>query len=791
MNRPRLKAHLSPQVLGDRVFLITEDRHYVVQGGPAVQVLAFLDGRHTLADIVEKLDGALSFAGVLGALAKYQRFGHLADGRPDLPEAQLAAWDARGLDPETAVRALAAAPVAVVTAGEVDPAPFLRALAAAGLPARQRAAAEIATEAAGTTDATAAELVLVLCDDYLDDTLGALDDRLRAAGRSWLLVKPIGDEVWLGPLFVPDPPATQAVQAVQAVQDGAPEQDPATAATGCWHCLAARLEGNRPVEQYLRTWSTDGTRGLRRARAATAASVDTAAGLVAALLTELAGTGRVPSVHGTLVSLDSRTLATERHAVVRRPQCPHCGDARLLLDRLARIELASSAVNFATDGGHRTVRPEDTQRRLDKHVSRITGVITHLQLLNGTDNGVTYSYFSGHNFAVAHNLDALRRNVRGISGGKGRTEVQAKVSAMCEAVERYSGVWRDDRPTITASYAQLGPERAVPMAELLLFSEKQHREAAAWNRTDAGRLQQVPQVCPDGTEIAWTAAWSLTEERERLVPAVYAWFGHPDLYDFNICFTDGNGHAAGNTLPEAILQGFCELVERDAVSLWWYNRIARPGFDLDSLNDPYITTLREHYASIDREVWVLDITTDLGIPTFVAVSRRTDRPVEDVILGFGAHLDPRIAVVRALTEANQFLPSVTMRKPDGSTFYWEEDPQTLEWLQNVRVAEEPWLLPHPGLDKRRLTDYPELHTGDAAQDVRNCVELVREHGHEFLVVDQSLPDIELHVAKVIVPGLRHFWRRLGAGRLYDAPVRLGWIDQPVAEEDLNPRSVFF
>jgi ribosomal protein S12 methylthiotransferase accessory factor len=47
------------------------------------------------------------------------------------------------------------------------------------------------------------------------------------------------------------------------------------------------------------------------------------------------------------------------------------------------------------------------------------------------------------------------------------------------------------------------------------------------------------------------------------------------------------------------------------------------------------------------------------------------------------------------------------------------------------------------------------------------------------------------VARVVVPGLRHFWRRLGPGRLYDVPVRLGWLAAPVAEAQLNPLSMFF
>jgi ribosomal protein S12 methylthiotransferase accessory factor len=64
-------------------------------------------------------------------------------------------------------------------------------------------------------------------------------------------------------------------------------------------------------------------------------------------------------------------------------------------------------------------------------------------------------------------------------------------------------------------------------------------------------------------------------------------------------------------------------------------------------------------------------------------------------------------------------------------------------------------------------------------------------GLEVLAIDQSQPDVELAVARVVVPGLRHFWRRTAPGRLYDVPVQLGWLAEPLREEDLNPTSIFF
>ena len=85
-----------------------------------------------------------------------------------------------------------------------------------------------------------------------------------------------------------------------------------------------------------------------------------------------------------------------------------------------------------------------------------------------------------------------------------------------------------------------------------------------------------------------------------------------------------NGCAAGNTLEEAIIQGFLELVERDAYAIWWYNRLQRAEVDLDKLGDSYIRDLRAHFAALGHGLWVLDVTSDLSIPVVIAVSHWTE-----------------------------------------------------------------------------------------------------------------------------------------------------------------------
>jgi ribosomal protein S12 methylthiotransferase accessory factor len=745
--RPRFKAHLTVRVVGtDKVFLVAEDGHHLVRGEAAAAVVPYLDGHHTTAQIVDRVRGRVSFADCVAALTSYHRFGHITgtlDGALSRPIA--AAWEARGVDPTMAAERLAHGQVRLAVVGAVDTGPTAAALEAAGLRVHQ-----VPWQQLADVDSTAA---VVLTDEYLDGRLADVDAAMRRRGRPWLLAKPTGTEMWLGPYFRPGH-------------------------TGCWHCLSERLDGNRPVGQYLRRVTRDST-PIRASVAALPSFLGVAAHLVAgAVATVVAGAS--PVLEGRLVSLDTVTLAAEHHQLVKQPQCRACGDAALWRpDDEVRVH------PDPVDASFRVMPAEKTLARLDKHVSRLLGAVTKVHRV--PSDPLVHSYVAGHNFAVqADNIDGLRRTLRGQSGGKGRTDTQAQASAVCEAIERYCGVWRPERPTTVASYADLGPERTVDIGDVLLFSPAQYAHRTG---CDHGRLHRVPMPLEPSRPIAWSAGWSLTTERVRLLPAAYAWFGHPDLRRDPFCFPDANGNAAGNTVAEAVLHGFLELVERDGVALWWYNRVQRPAVDLD--DDPYANRLREFYAGQGRELWVLDLTADLAIPTFAAVSRRVDHPVEDVLLGFGAHLDARLALSRALTELNQFLPAVSGRGADGAADYHEDDPATLTWWRDIRVADQPWLLPDPAAKPSRLDSFPHRPGRDLADSVRTCVESARAAGLEVIVFDQSRPDIELAVVKVVVPGLRHFWRRLGPGRLYDVPVALGWLDTATAEADCNPLSVFF
>lgn len=760
MERPRLKANFTTKVdAADRVFLIAENRHAVIAGRGPVTVLPYLDGHHTIAQIAEAVGAELSLPETIGAIRKFEAFGRLADGRPELPEHEIAYWDALGIDPGQAKAALRAATISVVALDRAPEHSVITALVAEGMTVSRCSV----TEAAERDDT----LIVVIVDDYLDPRLDELDRMLALRPRPWLLAKASSRAIWLGPLM----------------EHGR---------TGCWCCMAQRLAANRQVERYI-----TGDRGagpIRLPHSQPVASATVLAGLLATEIATMAVTGSSPNLDGRMITVDLEQLATVEHELVRRPQCERCGDPELIRGRDPKVTIASRRLARDIEGGLRARPTGEVYQQLRRHISPIIGAVTWLTPFSEVDNGLIYCYRAGHNFAMIRNdIVRLRRNLRGQSGGKGRTDLQARVSGLAEAIERYSGLWRGDEPVRHASFAELGPDNAVHPSELTLFSDRQYEQREALNADPANRLHVVPGRLAHDRPVDWTACWSMTRDQIRYVPSAYAWFGHPELeHDAYYCYADSNGNAAGSTREDAILQGFLELVERDAVALWWYNRIRRPAFDLDELHDPYVDRLRAFYAGIGRSLWMLDITNDLGIPVIAAVSHRPGHPVQDILVGFGAHFDPQIAAARALTEVNQFFPMVRDRDASGETLYLDDDIAMMSWLREAKIEAEPWLTPASDQPARCPASYRWPEFEDLAEAVTLCVDVASKAGlDEFLVLDQTQPDLDLSVVKVIVPGLRHFWRRLGPGRLYTVPVRLGWQDRPAREEEMNPRSMFF
>lgn len=753
---PRFKPHLRVEVVeGEGAFVLSGTGQTLLRGRLYEQVLPWVGEGRTADDICDLLEGRVSAAEVYYVLAQLEQKGYLR-GEEGVQDDESAWWWSRGVDPRDATARLASSPVVIHSLG-VDPRPLRSLLEAMRV---------------SLADPDGDGRIVALVDDYRRPGLAEINKEALERGRPWLLVRPVGRQVWVGPLFRPG-------------------------VTGCWECLADRLRANSPVDTYLD--SLGGHAGRPRAvfrpfdAAATAASLSVAWGLAAEAITRWIVQGELPEVEGKVQTLDLANWKIESHTMVRLPCCPACGDRPAKPTSDPRpLRIASHPIARAGDAGYRTTSPEETIRKYGHHVSPITGAVTMLERIGpdagAAQDGATHVYIAGHNLARRHrSLAHLRGDLRNRSSGKGTTDAQARASGLCEGLERYSGVFRGDEPRRRATQQRLGSD-AIPPAVCLLFSERQYRERDTWNARKS-HYHFVPIPLDPDAEIDWTPAWSLSRGEPRYLATAFCYYNVPQPGSEPFCLGDSNGCAAGNTIEEAILQGFFELVERDAVALWWYNRARRPEVDLASFDDPYLHRIRADLAARGRDIWVLDLTTDLEIPVFAALSRETDGGEQRIMPGFGAHTDARVALLRAVTEMNQMLANLPERgAPPGAGAV--DDAETLEWLQTATVDNQPYLLPDAGSPPATARSFVGRTTNDLAEDIQMCRALVESRGMELIVLDQTRPEIGLPVVKVVVPGLRHFWARFAPGRLYDVPVRLGWQTRATTEGELNPIPMF-
>ena len=592
------------------------------------------------------------------------------------------------------------------------------------------------------------DLTVTLVNDYLDERLADVNRQHLSDRSPWLLAQPSGIFPLVGPVFRP--------------RDGA-----------CWVCLAERMKRNREIKAML-------NRAQARCIALSALTRNPVGSsgieLAAVEIAKAIATDFRTDLRDHVVSLDLSGATVVKHYVSTRPQCPACGRKELRDPGRTPVplELGPGGKLVMTSGGYRTVSSRATVARYRKHVSPLCGVVSRLDRVEA-DIPLNTNFYATHNYsAPAETVNELRAGLGGGSFGKGSTAEQGEASALMEAMERYSGVFQGDEIRVTRRFADFPPGDAILPNDVMLFSDKQYRHPRA-SMADHHEAHPTPPPFDRSAEIEWSPVWSLRDERFKYVPTGLLYVFYRGSGAERLA-ADTNGCAAGNTIEEAIVQGFLELVERDSYAIWWYNRLRRPEVDLSQFDDSYIRELKAQLAETGRRVWVLDVTNDLGIPSYVAISHWEKDSQEGVEFGSGSHFDPRIALLRALTELNQFLSIAVMTGVNAET-------ASLGGSEPVRLRELPFLSPGNSEPVRPGNGTRHHNT---REQVLDCVRIAKRAGLDFLVLNQTRPDIEVPVVKVVVPGLRHFYRRFAPGRLYDIPVKLGWRDRPLSESELNP-----
>ncbi len=730
MERPRFRPHFTLyRRPPDSLILVTEQDELRLQGALYLEMSQFLDGR-PVPEVVEAMRGTASEAEVREAIEVLSQHQFLCEAEHGGPEA--AFWSALGYAPEKVAEAMARARYRLVFPSEATE------------PVRQPL--ETALAQAGARPGEDGLAIVVV-----EDTL---QEGFRPPPGPWLLFKPGGIWPSIGPLF------------------GVEENGP------CYGCLEHRLRYNRQIEVDL----MQGGAFQPNSRAYHPLALAWACQHAVLELCQFWVSGRSP-LQRQMLSLRLHNWSRQLHPVQRRPQCAQCGTP-YQPDYPPSLE---SVPLTADDGQFRAHDPATVFRRYQHHIDPVTGLIPKIEPAPGfEDSNIVHVYQAGLNMARSKpKLGSVCQGFRMANSGKGTTRQQAVTGALCEALERYCGVFQGEEPRRRASLASLGASALHPN-QVMLFSPTQYANRVENNKT-CSAFHYVPLPFEEGTEIEWTPCWSLTRQEVRYLPTGYCFYNYPNPKGTTFARADSNGCASGSTLEEAILQGFFELVERDAVALWWYNQLSRPALDLASFESPFLARLSKFLEAQGRDYWVLDLTSDLQVPTFAAVSAcREGNP--RLAVGFGSHAQARAGMLRAVTEMNQGLAANVFFERQGSAVPLAPE---ADFYFNTPREQLAFVFPDPAQPLRKASDFSFDWPVTGRESVERCRQLVEARGYEFLILDQSRPDVEMRVAKVLVPGLRHFWPRYAPGRLYEVPVQLGWLERPYREDELNPTPIFW
>jgi ribosomal protein S12 methylthiotransferase accessory factor len=379
-------------------------------------------------------------------------------------------------------------------------------------------------------------------------------------------------------------------------------------------------------------------------------------------------------------------------------------------------------------GTHRLVSPEETLRKIERHLARC-GIsrcadITWLDTL-----GVpTYSAIRPLGFVLQ------------TSNGKGLTHASAKASALMEAIEFHH-----------AENPPPGSLRRGALRELKL----ERRMALPPDLFDGwtGGFFSDDYLCE------WTEGEHLADGSSVWVPSSTVYFDRtPSFHNATT-----NGLASGNHRVEASLHALYELIERDAISKLSVNgrmlvREKCRVVDPSSVDDPNLRGLLDQIQSARTKALLLWTESAVAVHTFWAVllNQSAFTSVSTLNVGWGAHLDPAVAAARALTEAAQsratFIQGARedmIEKPVYEAEQVEKSPayRFFDSLENNAAWSE-------------ITALPCIPGGDMESILEALVASLIRAGHPNIWrFDLTQPEIGIPVVKIIVPTLR-FYRKI-------------------------------
>lgn len=312
-------------------------------------------------------------------------------------------------------------------------------------------------------------------------------------------------------------------------------------------------------------------------------------------------------------------------------------------------------------------------------------------------------------------------------GGRGNDLRRAFESCLGEAVEYLSFIERDDEQLICE----------------LPSNQKLNQRDMNWVQSGLG-LKTTSDLDPD----QWICANELFTSKPLYFPADLI-LRRPTSRRIGNRPSESSGLSAASNLDAACTGGLLEVIERDAIALWWFG--GRPAHKVEpnllenTDHADFVKTLR---GKNGRNFWLLDITSDIGVPVVAALS--SDSEGSSVVAGFSAGLTLHHAIRRALLEMCQMelAQEISLSKLNRMK------------AEQLLKDDHAWIRKHSELS---VHNFPRLH-GDAQSHTQDIspkiwstyaiVDRLKNLGYNTYCVNLTRPDICVPVAKIVVPGLQ-------------------------------------
>ena len=326
-----------------------------------------------------------------------------------------------------------------------------------------------------------------------------------------------------------------------------------------------------------------------------------------------------------------------------------------------------------------------------------------------------------------------------VSCGKGVTDPASKISALMEACElhlaenpRSDRLWRGSMKQLAKAEPNV---RIAPPAEF-----QDHLD----------RYFTTDFTCE------WTEGTNLATGERIFAPSSKIYFmRRPSFFD-----TTSNGLASGNTRAEAELHALYEVIERDAMCAMGDRgrlKLRERGqvIDPDSVTYPLARLILDRCAERGHRVVLIALPASVAVSAIWALllSERSLSTRTLVNPGFGAHVEPEIALTRALTEAAQsrvgkiqgarddVLPKVGLPRNSRPFRVLNSLAPDTDW---AKIVTKPHL------------DLPRAPEAAAAKLVD---ELIRQGKGPVFRFDLGCPAKRLHCVRIVAPRLA-FRKRL-------------------------------